>query len=184
MSTDKIHKYNFDDIIERILKAKGWKTEKDVANALGMKPVAFSGRKSRNSPPVDKIRIWCNRESINIDWVLLGEGPMFTGGERLSFSEKAVQNPPDTEGETRFSVQQALEDLQWSPESRGGIVQPAEAARVRTPHEQYGITQRKRRLINDMVEDLIAGKTEAEADELLKPVLKDLMTLLQDKYNK
>ena len=54
-----------------------------VAEALGMKPVAFSERKTRNSAPVDKILLWCHYESINPDYILLGEGPA-TVAEPLS----------------------------------------------------------------------------------------------------
>lgn len=111
MSMDKDFECDFTAIIVRMMEAKGWKNEKDVASALGMKPVAFSGRKARNSPPIDKIRIWCLSESINPNWVFTGEGEMNvtpitgTSKESLSFSENSV----GTTGASLDPIRQAIE---------------------------------------------------------------------------
>jgi transcriptional regulator with XRE-family HTH domain len=117
MSTNNVCEYDFGAIIARIMEAKGWKNEKDVASALGMKPVAFSGRKSRNSPPIDKIRVWCQSESLNIDWVLTGEGEMLvtpitgTSREGLSFSEKSGGSVGASSDPIRQAIERELDRM-------------------------------------------------------------------------
>lgn len=71
---DKIHKYDFSAVIRRIMQAKRFDHEYQVADLLGFKRAAFSERKKRNSLPLAEIELFCRRESINLDWVLSGTG--------------------------------------------------------------------------------------------------------------
>ena len=48
--------------------------DSDVANLLGINKTAFAERKRRNSIPKDKLEILCERESINLNWLLTGRG--------------------------------------------------------------------------------------------------------------
>lgn len=74
MSTKIIHNYDFPQIIHRIMEITGLRHEYQVAELLGFKRVAFSERKKRNSVPVTEIKLFCHKESINVNWVLYGEG--------------------------------------------------------------------------------------------------------------
>ena len=74
LSTEKNTQYDFSAICLRIMECKGLQLERDVAKWLDMKPGAFSERKKRNSFPLDRLRVRCQEESINYDWVLTGEG--------------------------------------------------------------------------------------------------------------
>jgi len=65
---------NFAEIIERIKKIKGIHDDHEVASLLGFTKSAFSERKRRNSIPRDRLEVFCERENINIDWLLTGEG--------------------------------------------------------------------------------------------------------------
>lgn len=44
---------------------------------LGFTKSAFSERKRRKSLPFDKLEIFCEKESLNIDWLLTGEGSKY-----------------------------------------------------------------------------------------------------------
>ncbi|MBI2472055.1 MAG: hypothetical protein HYV59_12575 [Planctomycetes bacterium] len=68
-----------------------------MANLLGRSKEAFSERKWINSIPIDKLDIFCERESINIDWLLYGECPKYREERREVIYEKgrevAVKEP-------------------------------------------------------------------------------------------
>jgi len=61
-------------VIQRIKSLKSLRYDYQVADLLGIGVKAFSARKKMNSVPLDKLRVFCHRESINPDWLLLGEG--------------------------------------------------------------------------------------------------------------
>lgn len=75
MSTEKTKNIDFLSIIKRIKEHKNFDHDWEVANLLGYTKEAFSERKRRKSVPIDRLEIFCERESINIDWVFYGEGP-------------------------------------------------------------------------------------------------------------
>lgn len=65
---------NFDECLERIKSLKGLKYDYQVAELLGLTKSALAERKSRNSLPLDKINIFCERNAVNMGWMLTGEG--------------------------------------------------------------------------------------------------------------
>ncbi|HDK41277.1 MAG TPA: hypothetical protein ENH31_02870 [Nitrospirae bacterium] len=65
---------NFKEIIHRIKDIMDLRYDSDVANLLGINKTAFAERKRRNSIPKDKLEILCERESINLNWLLTGRG--------------------------------------------------------------------------------------------------------------
>ena len=81
---------HFNEIISRIKEIKNLYYDSDVAKLLGYTKNAFAERKRRNSVPQDKLELFCEREHININWLLTGEGPKYR-------EEKAL---PDTIGES------------------------------------------------------------------------------------
>jgi len=68
---------SFISIIDRIKQAKSLRFDSEVADLLGLSSKAFTARKRSNSIPEDKLKIFCNRESINYDWLLTGQGEQF-----------------------------------------------------------------------------------------------------------
>ena len=70
------------NVILRLKEALLLSNDNEVANALGISNTAFAQRKLRDSVPVDKIKILCEREIINVNWVLSGEGQMKPQGVR------------------------------------------------------------------------------------------------------
>lgn len=91
---------NFDEMITRIMAAKNFKHQYEVAEALGFKRVAFSERKKRNSPPIAEIELFCHKELINPDYVFSGHGDIFIA---------EVKPPPQTIAEISSS---------YSPEAK------------------------------------------------------------------
>lgn len=67
---------DFESIIERIKGLKNLRADKKVAAVLGFSKGAFSERKRRGSIPKKELELFCERESINMDWLLTGEGEM------------------------------------------------------------------------------------------------------------
>lgn len=61
-------------IIDRIKSFKSLRFDYQVADLLDIGRKAFSARKKLNSIPLDKLRVFCHRESINPDWLFLGKG--------------------------------------------------------------------------------------------------------------
>lgn len=81
----------FDDILSRIKKMSGVKTDSQVAKLLGLKPNTLAERKSRNSIPYEELFIFSNKNNLNSDWLLTGEGPKYRT-ERKEVKESATLN--------------------------------------------------------------------------------------------
>ena len=84
---------DFDKIIKRIKEVRKLTYDSEVANLLGYTKNAFAERKRRNSIPHDKLYILCERENINIDWLLSGEGPQYkeSPGQTKGWSGEVVK---------------------------------------------------------------------------------------------
>lgn len=70
-------KTSFSSVIDRIKQVKSLRFDREVSDLLGFNRKAFTARKRSNSIPEDKLKIFCNRESINYDWLLTGRGEQF-----------------------------------------------------------------------------------------------------------
>ncbi|MBI4383277.1 MAG: helix-turn-helix domain-containing protein [Nitrospinae bacterium] len=65
---------NFETVLARIKEVKALRHDSEVAALLGLGKTAFAERKRRNSLPVDKLAVFCEKESINMNWILSGRG--------------------------------------------------------------------------------------------------------------
>jgi phage repressor protein C with HTH and peptisase S24 domain len=64
---------NFDQVLERILRASSAKTDSDLGRALGITPQSVTGvRKRRQIPPSWIVTVAC-KYSVSADWLLFGE---------------------------------------------------------------------------------------------------------------
>ncbi len=61
-------------IIDRIKTLKSLESDTAIADLLGIKRSAFAERKRRSSIPYEELVSFCEREGLNIDWLLTGEG--------------------------------------------------------------------------------------------------------------
>ncbi|MFQ5672853.1 MAG: helix-turn-helix domain-containing protein [Nitrospinales bacterium] len=61
------------EVIKRIKSALKLRYDYEVAKKLNLSETALSERKRRNSIPTDKLIILCEREGINLDWLLTGK---------------------------------------------------------------------------------------------------------------
>jgi|GEM_PF-1073779 len=61
------------EIIKRIKQSLNLRYDYEVAKKLNLSETALSERKRRNSIPTDKLIILCEREAINLDWLLSGK---------------------------------------------------------------------------------------------------------------
>lgn len=84
MSTDKFTENEIISILDRAKQSFAVDTEGKVAELLGLGKSALSQQKSRNTLPVDKLVTACSRKGINVNWLLTGEGPMFTNAVKLT----------------------------------------------------------------------------------------------------
>jgi hypothetical protein len=64
---------NFNEIIDRLKLITQVKDDHEVASLLGLTKTAFSERKRRGSVPNDKLSLFCERESINMEWIHTGK---------------------------------------------------------------------------------------------------------------
>ena len=69
-------KLEFELVVERIKKQFLYKTDKKFADAIGMSPAAFNNRKNTASLPYQEIIAFANKNNLNLNWVLTGDGPV------------------------------------------------------------------------------------------------------------
>ncbi len=68
---------NFDEILERIKKATGARTQVELANILAIRQSSISDAKRRNSVPSDWYLKLYRSHGLNPDWLAEGVEPMF-----------------------------------------------------------------------------------------------------------
>lgn len=66
-------------IVDRLKKLRGYKTDGEIADALKTTKTALSNHKARDTVPYEAIVSFCERENISLDWLLTGEGPKYRG---------------------------------------------------------------------------------------------------------
>jgi hypothetical protein len=121
LSREKYINMDFESIIERIKKLKGLRDDQEVAALLGLTKGAFSERKRRGSIPKKELELFCERESINIDWLLTGEGEMKKG-----YPIPEYQSPKGAEDFSIYKdkeLAEIMDILQKDlPEAKGAIL--------------------------------------------------------------
>ena len=109
---------DFLQIIERIRIYKGFKTEKQVANLLGLADNALCNHKKRGTLPYKNLFIFCERENLSLDW-LLGN----------NYSQEKIHpshaNPKTPLEEAVLGILRGL-----SPKHRGDLIGYAEELRL------------------------------------------------------
>lgn len=68
---------NFELIVERLKKQFVYRSDKELAQTIGMSPTAFHNRKKTGSLPYPEIIDFANSRNVNLNWVLSGEGPVY-----------------------------------------------------------------------------------------------------------
>lgn len=71
--------FDFTEAWERVCKVTKWSKQQDAASFLDIKQSAISGAKKRGSFPVEWAKKIADRYNLNVNWLLLGEGPMRPG---------------------------------------------------------------------------------------------------------
>lgn len=84
MSSKKTHKsanqssnVSFDEVLGRVKALKGLRFDYQVAELFGLTKSALAERKSRDSLPIDKLEIFCERNAVSLSWLLTGSGEKF-----------------------------------------------------------------------------------------------------------
>jgi len=70
-------RFEFELVVERIKKQFLYKTDKKFSDAIGMTPTAFNNRKNTASLPYPEIIEFANKNNINLNWILTGDGPVY-----------------------------------------------------------------------------------------------------------
>lgn len=65
---------NFSEIVESIMKIKGFRSESKLAEFFGLHSQALNRYKKQNKMPFETIIEFCERENVSLDWLLLGRG--------------------------------------------------------------------------------------------------------------
>lgn len=65
------------EIVERIKKTEGLKFDTDVARLFGVDKTTIGKWKSRGTVPYDYLVNYARQKGYTLDWLLLGEGPMY-----------------------------------------------------------------------------------------------------------
>jgi len=69
----------FDDVMERLRSYLEQRNngemvhDKEIADALDMRPAAYSNAKKRNSVPLEAVANYCARNRISLNWILYGQ---------------------------------------------------------------------------------------------------------------
>jgi hypothetical protein len=71
------NEFNFEEVISRLKIAINISNDADLAGRMEMKPNTFSNRKKAGSLPYEEIIRLADSESVNINWLFSGEGPMY-----------------------------------------------------------------------------------------------------------
>lgn len=67
---------DIEEVLGRIKEAKNLKTDTELASLLGVKPNTISGWRARKSVPYDLIVSICEKENLDLDWILAGKEPL------------------------------------------------------------------------------------------------------------
>lgn len=87
MSTTNV---NVDNVIERIKQLSDAKSNREVADLLGIAPSALSAASSRGSIPYKSIVQYAATKGVSIDWLLFGEGQ---GGQAQHIGDHKSEHP-------------------------------------------------------------------------------------------
>ena len=92
----KKNELDFDAILSRVKKVLNTDNDKDVANAIGMKPNAFYNRKRSGSVPLSEFVCLANTFNVSMDWLINGYGQMFIGEFCEETADHSEPAPPQT----------------------------------------------------------------------------------------
>lgn len=107
----------YSEVIERMRHAADLKNDSKVARSLGITPQALSNYKKREKMPSDLILKFSSIHGVSVDWLLTGEGEVYTEGRKKSPLPAAVEEggvPYGKETEPSLSWISSLASL--SPE--------------------------------------------------------------------
>ena len=102
---------SFSEIVERIKKLQGFRTDGEVAEALEMGKTALSSHKTRGTIPYKALFKFCQKESIFFEWLLTGEGELY---------EINQLPPPDLSPELQLIIEQCRRILKYGSEQDKG----------------------------------------------------------------
>lgn len=79
---------------ERLKMLRGKTRQADLATALGMAQTTLSNYETgRNEPNIETIRIFVSHFSVNLRWLMFGEGPIKEDGTEQSCMESSIKKP-------------------------------------------------------------------------------------------
>ena len=90
MSFPQANNLNFLEIIQRIKKILNVKSDKDVANSIGMNPNSFFNRKKRGTIPMTEIVLFANTHNVNLEWLINGNEPIYKNQFKEASDKKNI----------------------------------------------------------------------------------------------
>lgn len=70
-------RFNFDEVVDRAKKAFKINDDKDLAEFIGLNSKSFSARKRSQSLPIEELLLVANREKVDLNWLLTGQGEIY-----------------------------------------------------------------------------------------------------------
>ena len=75
--------FEFNSVIDRAKNAFNIKEDKELAEFIGLSAGSFGNRKRAQSLPYEELLIAANKQNVNFDWLLTGEGHMYRNANQV-----------------------------------------------------------------------------------------------------
>lgn len=82
--------FNFIEVLERSKKAFNINNDKELAKLLKMSTASFSQLKTSNSIPFNRLFSLANKENIDFQWLITGNGEMLRNADSVDQEINAV----------------------------------------------------------------------------------------------
>ena len=106
-------------ILDRIIKLKGLKNDKELAKLFSVAPNTISSWRSRGSIPYEKIIAFCVQEGFSLDYVFPGEGSPFNRDAKFVADVSYGTYTSNPISDEEYELIKAVREL--DPISRKGV---------------------------------------------------------------
>ena len=100
----------FESVIERLKDLLSLGSDKELSEILKMTPAAFNNRKRSGSLPYKQIIDVGNKQNVNLNWLLTGEGPVYkdqipSSEDQKTPSEKTISSDHEASNVTKVVIE-------------------------------------------------------------------------------
>jgi len=128
---------NFDEILDRIKKATGARTQVELANLLGIRQSSISDAKRRNSVPADWYMKLYRSLGLNPEWLSDGIEPMYLKPGMADAGVAHVSEPGASYGRSSARSRVVNVSSMVGQDSAEGVWQPEFIAQLAIPETYF-----------------------------------------------